>query len=240
MTAAKKAKSKPAASERTTALQMEPIPPPRRKDAVHWREQAAFHLTLEHAPDAGDATIWRTHVYHEESGEEQTQAGILQQDAILWIRERAGAPKEAQEPVVALADVPQLVEATQNASIDAPGLSVDELAIEEIETEQPAGGAAIKQLRAHVRFARLNSPDDTLNPKTSQYTIQVLACAHESSQANVLAYSRRQLAASERSYVETLELDLPPLGDYQLLANVVLDDEDLVGAVLGPVLTVVP
>jgi hypothetical protein len=238
MTAAKKAKSKPAASERATALQVEPIPPPRRKHTVQWHEQAAFHLTLEHAPDAGDATIWRTHVYHEESGEEQTQTGVLHQDVIHWIRERAGAPKEAQESIIALADVPQLVQVTQNPSIDARGLSVDELAIEEIEIEQPAGGAATR-LRAHVRFARPNSPADTPNPETSQYTIQVLACARESGQANLLAYSQGQLAASEPSYVETLELDMPPLGEYQTIANVVLDDEGLVGAVLGPTLTVV-
>jgi hypothetical protein len=37
-----------------------------------------------------------------------------------------------------------------------------------------------------------------------------------------------------------LELDLPPLGEYQTIANVVLDDEGLVGAALGPLLTVVP
>src|SRR5512138_3660860 len=109
MTATKKPKSRSAANERARSLPVAQSPTPRRKHTVQWHEQAAFHLTLEHAPDAGDATIWRTHVYHEESGEEQTQPGVLHQDVIHWIRERAGAPKEAQESIVALADVPQLV-----------------------------------------------------------------------------------------------------------------------------------
>jgi hypothetical protein len=240
MTTAKKTKSKAAASERGRALQVAEIPAPRPKDTTQWHEQAAFHLTLDRAPDANDATIWRTHVYHEESGEEQTQSGILQHDLIHWIRERAGAPHPAQEPVTAVADAPQLAAATPSATpIARPRLDVDELAIEAIETENQAGGAALKRLRAQVRFARLEVPA-TLIPETSLGTIQVLACPHEPGQTIVLGVSQRELAANEPSYTATLEFDLPPLGEYQTIANVVLEDEGLVGAGLGPVLTVVP
>src|SRR5512138_425485 len=138
MTATKKPKSRSAANERARSLPVAQSPTPRREDPVQWHEQAAFHLTLDHAPDAGDATIWRTHVYHEESGEEQTQSGILQQDVIRWIRERAGAPSAAQEPIVAVAEAPELVGVTQSAASKTPTaepcVNVDELAIEEIAT----------------------------------------------------------------------------------------------------------
>jgi hypothetical protein len=77
-------------------------------------------------------------------------------------------------------------------------------------------------------------------PDRSCGTIQVLACPRQSGQTIVLGISRRQLAASEANYTETLEVDLPPLGEYQTIANVVLGDEGLVGAALGPLLTVVP
>jgi hypothetical protein len=243
MTATKKPKSKSVASERGQALQVSEIPPPRRKDSVQWHEQAAFHLTLDHAADAGDATIWRTHVYHEESGEEQTQPGILQQDIVLWIRERAGAPKEAQDLVATPAETPQSVEAPQSALIDAPiaepRLSVYELIIEAIEIEPQASGTA-KRLRAQARFAWSNVAADQSSPHMSHGTIQVLAVARESGQTIVLGVGRQQLAARDLSYIETFEFDLPPLGEYQTIANVVLEDEGLVGAALGPVLTIVP
>ena len=41
-------------------------------------------------------------------------------------------------------------------------------------------------------------------------------------------------------YAEMLDLELPPVGSYQLIANVVLSDDDTAAVALGPVLNVVP
>ena len=222
---AKKTKAKPAANAREPAVQLVQAPAQRPKVTPQWHEQAAFHVTLDHAPDAGDTTIWRTHVYHEESGEEQIQPGILRQDVVGWIRERAGAPSEPPAQVVA----PEA----------EPRLNVDELAIEEIEREQQAGGAAIKRLRARVCFAVAN-PANQPSSQAPQYAIQVLAYARDADRTAVLAFDRRQPSADTPSYAEEFEFDLPPIGEYQLLATVVWEEHDLVGAVLGPRLAVVP
>ena len=83
-------------------------PPP----APSWREQAAFHVTLDHQPDGASQTAWRTHAYHEESGDERVQPGVLDREIIGWIRERAGLPPEDREveppavPVAAPVPVP--------------------------------------------------------------------------------------------------------------------------------------
>lgn len=243
MSATKKSKSKSAASERGQAARVTKMPAPLPRDSVQWHEQAAFHLTLDRTPDAQDATVWRTHVYHEETGEEQTQTGILQQDLIFWMRERAGAPQAAHELAAAAPDLPGPAKTTQSAPIEASTaesrLRVDDLVIEAIEAEQPASATTPKRLRAHVRFARPDVPRNPAGPNVSHGTIQVLAYAPDSDQTIVLGISRRPIVASEPNCTETLECDLPPLGEYQTIANVVLD-EDLVGAALGPLLTVVP
>jgi hypothetical protein len=240
MSATKKSKSKSAASERGQAARVAEVPAPLLRDGAQWREQAAFHLTLDRAPDAQDVTAWRTHVYHEETGEEQTQTGILQQDLILWMRDRAGAPL-AQEPVAH--DQQQPAQAARGAAAETsaaePRLRVDDLEIEAIEAAQPAGATAPKRLRARVRFAHSQVPSNAAGPSITHGTIHVLAYARDSDQAIVLGVSRRPIVASEPSCTEMLECDLPPLGEYQTIANVVLD-EDLVGAALGPLLRVVP
>ena len=54
-----------------------------------------------------------------------------------------------------------------------------------------------------------------------------------------LASLRRDLQPDLLGYAETLDLELPPVGSYQLIANVVLFD-DTAAVALGPMLNVVP
>lgn len=241
MTPTKRTRSKPAPTVRERALQVSETPTAHPESGERWHEQAAFHLTLQHALDAGDTTIWRTRVYHEESGEERTEPGILQPEALAWIRERAGAPGAAQELEVAgQPPMEGALDTPAEAPRAEPRLSVQELAIEQVEAEQEIGGAAPRPLRAYVHFTLSNLPEANLGPQTAHYAIQVLAYPHDASQAIVLASGRRELAADEPSSTTMLDFDVPPVGEYQTIASVVLEDQDLAGVALGPLLTVAP
>jgi hypothetical protein len=71
-------------------------------------------------------------------------------------------------------------------------------------------------------------------------SIQVTALDLQSGSAVLLASSRRALQPELLSYEEALELAMPALGGYQLIANVVLPDHGVAAVGVGPVLKVVP
>lgn len=209
--------------------------------ATAWREQAAFHVTLDHTSDAAGTTSWQTHAYHEETGDERVLPGVLDQAVIGWMRERAGLPTEAQaEPAAEAAPAP----AADPAAVEAQaplGLSVGALDVIEIAAETQAGGEMTNgRLCAQVTFDLSGTMAYLATAALRPYTIQIVALDVQSAAAVPLASLRRDLQPELLGYAEQLDLDVPPVGSYQLIANVVLSDDDTAAVALGPVLHVVP
>ena len=205
--------------------------------AVPWREQAAFHVTLDQQPDGASQLAWRTHAYHEESGDERVQPGVLDREIVDWIRERAGLPAgdlEAETPVAAAP-----------APIEAAGaelcLTVGDLDVSEVPAEQQIGGEPIGvRLRTRVSFELSGPAAFVAAADLAPYAIQLAAIERDTGMATTLACARHELSPASLSYAETVEFALPQLGSYQIVANVVLLDDAAAGAALGPVLNIVP
>jgi hypothetical protein len=219
---------------------------PKATAEIKWHEQAAFHVTFDRALDADQQAIWQTHIYHEESGAEQVHSGILDRSLIAWMRERAGLPADAAQLPEALAAPPiehQLDDQRQvpAAKPAAPALlSVGELELEELLDEREVGApAGNSRLRARLSFKLFDAASEQLMIG-SPYVIQLLGYDEESNQVLLLAGTSGELQPDLASYSAELDFDLPPLGGYQLVANVILSHEGLATATLGPRLTVVP
>ncbi len=94
-------------------------------------------------------------------------------------------------------------------------------------------------MRARLSFELSDTASEQLTTD-SPYVVQLLACEELSNQALLLAGTSGELHPNLASYAAELDFDLPPLGGYQLVANVILFHEGLATAALGPRLTVVP
>jgi hypothetical protein len=204
-----------------------------------WREQAAFHVTLDRLPDADGEMSWRTHAYHEETGDERVQPGVLDHDLVGWMRARAGLP-------AALASGPEAPPAPETERSpetvgDELRLAAGELEVLELPAERQAGGEEIgTRLSARVSFELTGAAAYLATADMAGYSVQVLAFERGGAAAAVLAERRAALRPEHLSYAETLDLDLPPVGSYQLIASVVLPDSAAAAVAVGPVLNVVP
>jgi hypothetical protein len=213
----------------------------KQPEAPAWHEQAAFHVTLDHLSDAAGTMFWQTHAYHEETGDECVQPGVLDHALIGWMRERAGLPaEELAQPVVEPAPM-ALAEPPVGVSRAAIGLSVGALDVIEQLAERQAGGEEIGvQLCAQVTFELAGSTAYLATVDLRPYAIQVVALDLAGAKSALLASLRRGLQPELLSYSETLDLGMPPVGSYQLIATVVLCDDNTAAVALGPVLNVVP
>ncbi len=246
MASEKKTKSKSNDRQRTTRDRVEwevPTVEPtaeQQPEAPVWHEQAAFHVTLDHLRDANGTISWQTHAYHEETGAETVLPGVLDQAVIGWMRERAGLSVEVRaEPMAKLLPVAQveLSPGVPRATID---LSVGALELIELPAERQAGGEEIGvRLSAQVTFELTGPTAYLATADLRPYAIQVMALDVQGAKSVPLASLRRNLQPELLGYTETLDLSVPPLGSYQLIANVVLSD-DTAAVALGPVLNVVP
>jgi hypothetical protein len=240
MTAEKKAKSKSNNRQRSTRDQAYEAPTVEAKveqppEAPAWHEQAAFHVTLDQLSDATGTMSWQTHAYHEETGDERVLPGVLDQAVIGWMRERVGFLTVAPAAPVSVTEPPAEVPAA------ALGLSVGALELIELPTEYQVGGEEIgMRLCAQVTFELTGPTAYLATADLRPYAIQVLALDIHGASSVPLASLCRGLQPQLLGYAERLDLKLPPVGSYQLIANVVLSDDDAAAVALGPVLNVVP
>ncbi len=63
-----------------------------------WRQHAGFSIFFDSVAGDADGPVWRTRLYHEETGDETTMPGGVLSDWVRWIVDRAG-------PVPDLSDV---------------------------------------------------------------------------------------------------------------------------------------
>lgn len=189
--------------------------------ALPWREQAAFHVTLDHQPGPDGQAAWQTHAYHEESGEERVQPGILGREIVGWMRERAGLPAEQEAGDLRL--------------------SIGALDVSELPAERQVGGpAAGVRLCARVSFELAGTAGYVAAAERARYAVQVIALDRAGGAGMLLAACCNELRPEQASYAEALELAPPGIGSYQLIANVVLLGTGAADVALGPVLNVVP
>ncbi|MGH3773800.1 MAG: hypothetical protein ACRDRW_20820 [Pseudonocardiaceae bacterium] len=55
-----------------------------------WRQHAAFSVFVDSLADDAGRPVWRTRLYHEETGEETTVPGSAPLDWVRWIADRMG------------------------------------------------------------------------------------------------------------------------------------------------------
>jgi hypothetical protein len=248
MTSEKKSKPKPAERQRG-ARDQEQTPAPEQPAAAApaWRERAAFHVTFDHQTVADGVTSWLTRAYHEETGDEQARPGILAEDLLTWMRERAGLPGEAAragaaaEPDKPAAPAEQAGMQQTREAAEGLRLSAGPLEVLELPAERQAGGEdTAKRLRARLSFELGGASAYLATADMAGYAVEVLALDCATAETARLASCRRELRPEHLSYAETLDFDMPEVGSYQLIANVVLFDSGAAGVALGPVLNIVP
>lgn len=199
--------------------------------ALPWREQAAFHVTLGHQPGREGEATWQTHAYHEESGEERVQPGILGREIVCWMRERAGLPAEQEASDSSVAE---------QAAGDLR-LSIGALDVSELPAERQVGGpAAGIRLCARVSFELAGAAGYVAAAERARYAVQVIALDRAGGEGALLAACCNELRPDQTGYAEAIELAPPGIGSYQLMANVVVLGSGAAGVALGPVLNVVP
>jgi hypothetical protein len=156
-------------------------------------------------------------------------AGALTHAVLDWMRERAGAPADtptAEPPVAALANDLRLY--------------ARELVVAELPVDKEVGGEQrVKRLRARVSFELTGAGEYLASADSAGYMLQLLGGDPATGQATVLAGAGGQLRPELLAYTEELDFDVPPIGSYQLLANVVLPDTEAAAVALGPLLEVV-
>jgi hypothetical protein len=214
---------------------------PKQPDESKWHERAAFQVAFDQSLDTDGQPIWQTRAYHEEADGRTIWPGIAGAALMTWMRERADLPPEIQasntpiEPVGA----PPVDRQVEAPTVDDHGtlqLTIDQLSLEAALAEQQVGSAPIEpRLDARISFHLSGVPANK-----SSCLIQILA--HDLSQNHVaiLALEGRQLQPELIEYSTALSFEPPPVGEYQIMALVLLPEQAISATELGPVLTVVP
>jgi hypothetical protein len=192
---------------------------------LDWHERAAFHVSLERADDDAGHVHWQSQAYHEETDSRAMWPGPPGEAMINWICDKAGLTNTTP-PGTAPADLQ---------------LTIGELRLDEVSTERQIGEPdAIKRLCVGVDFQISGPPACSASAQPSRYVTQILACSPAAGTLTILATDQRQLRPETLAYTVTLEFDLPDIGQYQLLALVLLPDDGAAGITLGPTLSVIP
>jgi len=186
-----------------------------------WHERAAFHVTFDSADDSAGHVRWQIHVYHEESDSRAVWSGMPDEAVLAWMCDKTG-----------------LTTAGPPADLQ---LAIGDLRLDEAPIERQAGGPnRAKRLRAEVDFQLSGTVASLATAQQSQYVTQILACAPNSGAMTILAADQQHLRPETMAYTIVVEFDLPEIGNYQLLAFVLLPDGGAVAITLGPMLSVIP
>ena len=194
---------------------------PKQLDESKWHERAAFQVAFDHSVDSDGQPIWQTRAYHEEADGRTVWPGIAGESLMTWMRERADLPAESHAPSPPAAPEQQ---PPADRPVEAPAddhgmlqLTIDQLSLEAALAEQQVGGAPIE-------------------PRL----IQILAHDLAQNHVVILALEWQQLQPELSEYSTALSFEPPPVGEYQIMALVLLPEQAVSATELGPVLTVVP
>src|SRR5262245_25814079 len=196
---------------------------PARFGELEWHERAAFHVSLERADEDAHQVHWQTQAYHEETDSRALWPGPPGEAMISWICDKAG-----------------LTNTTPKATPADLQLTIGELRLDEVSIMRQIGEpAAIKRLRVEVDFEISGPSAYIAGAQPSRYVTQILAYSPSAGTLTLLAGDQRQLGSETLAYTVTLDFDLPNIGQYQLLAVILLPDDGAAGITFGPMLSVI-
>jgi hypothetical protein len=210
----------------------------RQVEAIAWREHATFNVTFNHATDPTSHDIWQTRVYHEESDERSTWPGAAGKQIVDWMREKAGLSDD--EPTRgALDDI--MGDLTTTGKPTDIQVEISSIQIDEVMAEQEVSGPLkTKRLRIQMDFQLSSMATYLVITKQLRYAVHLLAYDLINGQTTTLTSERQELFPEPTGgYTSSVEFEMPEVGQYQLMATIMLPDHDAAGVLLGPVLTVV-
>jgi len=212
---------------------------PKQPYESKWHERAVFQVAFDQALDTDGQPIWQTRAYHEEADGRTIWPGIAGAALTTWMHERADLPPEIQASNAPI----ELVGAQAPAADDHNTLqiTIDQLSLEAALTEQQVGGAPNEpRLDARISFHLSGVPAYPAAANESSYLIQLFAHDPAQNHVAVLALEGQQLQPELLEYHAVLSFETPPVGEYQIMALVLLPEQAVSATELGPVLTVVP
>lgn len=211
-----------------------------------WHERAAFQVAFHYSDDSTGQMTWQTRAYREETDDRMVWPGIAGEPLMTWMRERADLPAEpAAEAPPAETQTPSLpaapaADASAAKDHGAMQLTIDQLSLEAALAEQQVGGAPIEpRLEARIGFHLSGVPAYLAIANESSYLIQILAHDPAQNHVAILALEGRQLQPELLEYSAALSFEPPPVGEYQIMALVLLPEQAVSATELGPALTVV-
>ena len=218
---------------------------PKQLDESKWHERAAFQVAFDHSVDSDGQPIWQTRAYHEEADGRTVWPGIAGESLMTWMRERADLPAESHAPSPPAAPEQQ---PPADRPVEAPAddhgmlqLTIDQLSLEAALAEQQVGGAPMEpRLDARISFHLSGVPAYLATVNESSCLIQILAHDLAQNHVVILALEWQQLQPELSEYSTALSFEPPPVGEYQIMALVLLPEQAVSATELGPVLTVVP
>jgi hypothetical protein len=219
---------------------------PKQPDESKWHERAAFQIAFDQSLDTDGQPIWQTRAYHEESDGRTVWPGVAGAALMTWMHERANLPPDIQASNAPLEPVgaPPVDRQVGAPAADDHGmlqLTIDQLLLEAVPAEQQVGGAPIEpRLDARISFHLSGVPADLTTTNEASCLVQILAHDLAQNHMAILALERQQLQPELIEYNTTLSFEPPPVGEYQIIALVLLPDQAVSATELGPVLTVVP
>lgn len=212
-----------------------------------WHERAAFQVAFDHSVGSDGQMIWQTRVYHEEADGRAIWPGIAGEPLMAWMRERADLP--AESPIASPAEAPADQQPQAEPPTEVPAaeaspaliLTIDELSLEAIPAEQQVGGAPTEpRLDARIGFRLSGVGAFLATANESPCLVQVLAHDIALNHIAIVALEGQQLQPELLEYSISISFEPPPVGEYQIMALVLLPDQAVSATELGPSLTVVP
>lgn len=207
-------------------------------------------FTLELLLDGSDR-VRRTRVVHVQSGDENQWSAWDESRLISYIMHQAdmkflSPPKTkashldaktyaTPEIAEAARHIPPTANAYPEPQPEAGDIQLFSISVTKIELFPRAA-------RIHTQFEfELTGPMAAeVVARHSRFFAEILACDLLTGQLNVMTSFEWELQANQFSYSLSLEFPAPKVGRYQLVAIVLLPQEDAVTIQLGPILTMIP
>jgi extracellular elastinolytic metalloproteinase len=199
-------------------------------DAAPGRQHyATFTVELLLGEDGG---VRRTRVRHIQEGEQETWAGWEDGRLVRFFVEHADLPRRESDLAMGAQAGPQ-----READLL---IEVSDVEVEPVAGEEQAGTTEVERLHATMSFQVFGLGASRAATEQTPYFVHFLAHMPANGETIVLAAIQGQLQPGQLDYTAQVDCAPPEIGRYQLLATVVLSDYNVVGAIIGPTLKVVP
>lgn len=225
---------------------VEKAPETASKDSA-WRQHAGFSVFFDFMLDEKGDSIWRTRVYHNESGDENSIdveepeptaqedfAGLDTAPWVRWILSRTRISQALQDSPTELKIVPKVISTEPKETLPAELLpqedaQIDILDVQIREIESPDQFPK-KELMAQIHFKISGISSESLATQGTLFQVQVNTLDLESRTSSLLVSKWDQLVPGKVDYTYKLALPFPDLGRYELQSIVLLPLPEKVAA----------